>query len=66
MAYACLLMLTIWPGFDKLNVLRSGKPMYEHFRSYRFDMSNPDNLEFMTMFFFSPSKNTSQVLDLDF
>ena len=49
--------------FDELNVLRSGKPMYEHFRSYHFDLSNPDNAGF---FFFSPKKNSSRVLDSDF
>ena len=61
MTYACLLMLTIWTGFDELNVLRSGKPMYEHFLSYHFDLC-----QILTMRFFSPKKNSSRVLDLDF
>ena len=62
MTYACLLMLTIWTGFDELNVLRSGKPMYEHLRSYHFDLC-----QILTMrFFFSPKKNSSRVLDPDF
>ena len=58
MTYAYLLMLTIWTGFDELSVLRSGKPMYEHFCSYHFDLC-----QILTMRFFSPKKNSTRVLD---
>ena len=40
-----------------LTVLRIGKPIYEHFRSYHFDMSNHENVEFMTMRLFGQKKN---------